>query len=155
MSINRVVLVGRLTADIDLRKSQNDKSFTQFNLAVNRSFKTPGQPEADFIRCKAFGKTAELLGQYCSKGSQIGVEGRIQTGSYENNGQKVFTTDVAVDSITFLGKSEQQDQGVQTQQQNRGVYQNQTPIQNHQAQQQNDYDLGQNQLDIQSDDLPF
>lgn len=108
--MNRVVLIGRLTKDPELRQSQGGKSFCSFTLAVDRR-KTEGQQEADFIRCKAFGKTAGVIERFTRKGSLIGVEGRIQTGSYENQqGQKVFTTDVVAELITLLEKKQDQPQ---------------------------------------------
>lgn len=108
--MNKVALIGRLTKDLELRKTNSGTSCTSFTLAVNRRIKTEGQPEADFIRCTAWGKTAEVMCQYLSKGSQIGVEGRIQTGQYEDkNGNTVFTTDVVVEQMTFIGNSENKE----------------------------------------------
>lgn len=102
--MNKVCLIGRLTADAELKSNSNNKSYTRFNIAVNRNFtKANGEREADFISCVAWEKTAELINKYFSKGSQIGIEGRIQTGSYDkDNGEKVYTTDVIVENITFL-----------------------------------------------------
>lgn len=101
--MNRVCLTGRLTKKLDLRTTQSGTSCTSFTLAVNRRIKAEGQPDADFIRCTAWGKTAEVMCQYLTKGSQIGVEGRIQTGQYEDkNGNTVFTTDVVVENFDFL-----------------------------------------------------
>lgn len=100
--MNRVVLIGRLTKDPELRQSQGGKSFCSFTLAVDRR-KTEGQQEADFIRCKAFSKTADNLAKYMSKGKLIAVSGSISTGSYKDkNGQTVYTTDVLAQEITFL-----------------------------------------------------
>jgi len=102
--MNRTVLLGRTTKDIDLRYAQSGTAVANFTLAVNRNFKDKqtGQYEADFIRCIAFGKTAETMAQYVKKGHQLGIEGRIQTGSYEKDGQRVYTTDVVVDQFYFL-----------------------------------------------------
>jgi single-strand DNA-binding protein len=101
--INRVVLVGRLTRDPELRTSSSGTANTRFTVACDRRFKQPNGPEADFISCVAFGRTAEVIAQYFSKGRLIGVEGRIQTGSYENQqGQRVYTTDVVVENFSFL-----------------------------------------------------
>ncbi len=111
--MNRVNLVGRLTKDIEIRTSPSGTIFGKGNIAVNRKFKNQnGEYEADFINLIAFNKTAELLSQYLGKGSQVGIDGRIQTGSYDNkDGKKVYTFDVVVDSITFLdSKKEQQEQ---------------------------------------------
>lgn len=101
--MNRVTLIGRLTADIELRRSQSGSAWASFTLAVNRMKKVQGQPEVDFIRCKVFGKTAENLAQYQRKGSLIAAAGSIATGSFQNQqGQRVYTTDVMVQEITFL-----------------------------------------------------
>lgn len=99
--INRVVLIGRLTKDITLKKTNSGKTTTSFTLAVDRRGKDAG---ADFISCRAWEKTAELLASYCGKGSQIGIEGHIVTGSYDDTatGKKIYTTDVYVDGLTFL-----------------------------------------------------
>lgn len=101
--MNNVNLTGRLTKDIELRKTQTGTSIGSFTIAVNRRSKQEGQPEADFIRCIAWGGTAETMAQYLYKGSQIGVTGRIQTGSYQDGDKKtVYTTDVVVESFDFL-----------------------------------------------------
>jgi single-strand DNA-binding protein len=77
---------------------------TRFTLAVNRSFRKEGQPEADFIRCVAFGKTGDFVKNYFAKGKKIAVEGTIQTGSYEKEGRTVYTTDVIVNRAEFVEK---------------------------------------------------
>ncbi|QCR33151.1 single-stranded DNA-binding protein [Lysinibacillus sp. SGAir0095] len=101
--INRVVLVGRLTKDPELRYTPSGVPMTRFTVAVNRTFKQEGQPEADFIGCLAWRKQAENLANFMKKGSLIGVEGRIQTGSFEGqDGKRVYTTDVVADAIQFL-----------------------------------------------------
>ena len=101
--INRVVLVGRLTKSPELRKTQNGTSVCKFTLAVNRRVTGQGQPDADFISCVAWNKTADLMLQYLSKGSLIGIEGRLQTGRFtNNNGETIYTCDVMVDSLQFL-----------------------------------------------------
>lgn len=106
--INRVVLVGRLTKDPALRKTASGRSVLSFTLAVSRrkSANTdPSQPTADFISCVAWNQTADIMQQYTHKGSQIGVEGRIQTRNYDdpsNPGKKVYVTEVVCDNVTFL-----------------------------------------------------
>lgn len=96
--INTVVLTGRLTKDIELRRTTSGKTCTSFTLAVNRN-----KGETDFINCVAWDKVAELLERYTHKGFQIGVEGRIQTRNYDDrNGKKVYVTEVLVNSISFL-----------------------------------------------------
>lgn len=107
--MNHVNLIGRVTRDVEVRYTQDNTAVARFTLAVDRRKKD----EADFISCIAFGKTAELIGKYISKGRQVGVGGRIQTGSYTNReGQKVYTTDVVVDDVTFIGSKEEPKEGV-------------------------------------------
>lgn len=104
--MNRVELVGRLTADPTVRYTQGQESITiaSFTLAVDRrGKKQEGQQNADFIRCTAFRKTAEHIERYWHKGMKAGVSGRIQTGSYTNkNGDTVYTTDVMIEEIEFV-----------------------------------------------------
>lgn len=101
--INRVVLVGRLVADPELRYTPNGIASCKFRVAVNRTFKNEGEQQADFISCVAWRKQAENLANYMKKGNLIGLEGKIQTGSYEGqDGKRVYTTDVVADSIQFL-----------------------------------------------------
>lgn len=154
--INNTVLVGRLTKDIEIRKTNSGKSNTSFNLAVNRRFKQQGQLDADFISCVAWGNTADALAKYTSKGSLIGITGRIQTRNYESNGKKVYVTEVIVNEVTFLEPKKQDTYQQPTQQQ---PQQYQQPVQQPQYQQQTfpyaeNGDFGES-IDIQSDDLPF
>jgi len=102
--MNFVVIVGRLTKDIELKKTMSGSAFANFNVAVNRSYKNEkGEKETDFINCVVWNKQAENLSLYCKKGSQIGVEGSIQTRNYEDKeGRKVYVTEVFVKSVTFL-----------------------------------------------------
>ena len=111
--MNKTVLIGRSTKDADVRYSQGDKPMTiaRISLAVDRKFKQEGQPTADFINCIAFGKTAEVIEKYVTKGTKIAVVGHIQTGSYTNkDGQKVYTTDVVIDELEFCESKSQQTQ---------------------------------------------
>lgn len=105
--MNKTLLIGRTTKDPDIRYTQSEQPMTiaRFNLAVDRRFKRDGDNQsADFISCVAFGKTAEFIEKYVFKGTKIAVEGRIQTGSYTNNdGNKVYTTDVVVEQVEFAG----------------------------------------------------
>ena len=107
--MNKVCLIGRLTANPELKYTNSNVAFTRFTLAVNRNFNNQdGMREADFINCLAWRKTAEIIAKYLSKGRQIGIEGRIQTGSYEDkDGNKRQSFDVVVDDMTFLGKMEE------------------------------------------------
>ena len=101
--INRVVLVGRLTKDPVLRKTGAGKSVVSFTTACDRKVKAEGQPTADFINCIAWNKVADLMAQYLHKGSLVGVEGRIQTRSYDDQtGKRVYITEVVADSVQFL-----------------------------------------------------
>ena len=101
--INKVVLVGRLTKDPVLRKTANGVSVTSFTVACTRRFKQDGQPEADFINTVAWNKTADSVSQYTHKGSLVGVEGRIQTRSFDDkDGKRVYVTEVVADSVQFL-----------------------------------------------------
>ena len=103
--MNKVILMGRLTRDAEIRYSQGEtaNAVARFSLAVDRRFRREGDEQtADFINCVAFGKTAEFLERFGRKGTKFVVEGRIQTGSYTNReGQKVYTTDVVVENVEF------------------------------------------------------
>jgi|LFRM01.1.fsa_nt_gb single-strand DNA-binding protein len=156
--MNKVLLIGRLTKDVDLRKTQNGTSYARFTLAVNRRFKgnDPQGQDADFISCVAWDKRAEVMYQYLGKGSQVGIEGRIQTGSYERDGQRVYTTDVVVENFDFL-ESRQQRQQAQAQSQpyfpdDSSYAASPQTTSNDDAQE--DFD-SEPILDIASDDLPF
>src|SRR5690606_30067219 len=102
--INRVVLVGRLTKDPDLRYTPNGVAVCSFTLAVNRPFTNQqGERDADFINCVAWRKQAENVANYLKKGSLAGIDGRIQTRSYEGqDGKKVYVTEILAESIQFL-----------------------------------------------------
>lgn len=110
--MNKVALVGRLTKDVELR-GDGERAFAMFTVAANRPFKNKdGEYDADFIRCKAFGKTAEFIEKWFEKGDPIGVTGWIQTGSYtDNNGNKVFSTDVVVENAEFVGGAKEKNNG--------------------------------------------
>ena len=132
MSLNVVALVGRLTRDPQLKRTAQGEAVTSFTLAVNRNYTSrDGQQQADFINCVVWRKPAENVERYCSKGSLVGVEGRIQTRSYDNSqGQKVYVVEVICDSVQFLEtkKAENNNQ---------------------------DYENVQNSFDIQADDIEF
>ena len=102
--MNKVVLIGRTTKSPELRYAPGTgTAVCRFTLAVNRPYK---KDETDFINCVAFGKIAETIAQYVLKGRQVAITGSIRTGSYENNaGNKIYTTDVALDGFEFLGNS--------------------------------------------------
>jgi len=127
--INRVVIVGRLTKDPEMRYTPNGVANARFTVAINRTFTNQqGERDADFINCVAWRKQAENLANFMRKGSLIGVEGRIQTGSYEGqDGKRVYTTDVVADSIQFL---EPRSQGNQPNQNSGQSYNTGTPNNN-------------------------
>ncbi len=101
--MNKVVLIGRVTRDPELRYTASNVPSARFTLAVNRPFENQnGQREADFINIIVWRKQAENVKKYVTKGSLIAVEGRIQTGSYEKDGQRIYTTDVVADNVQFL-----------------------------------------------------
>ena len=102
--MNKVILMGRLTRDPEVRYSQGERptAVARYTLAVNRTFKRAGEPDADFINCVTFGRSAEFAEKYFRQGIRIVVSGRIQTGSYTNrDGVKVYTTDVVVEEQDF------------------------------------------------------
>ena len=101
--LNRAVLIGRMTKDPELRRTGNGKAVATFNLAVNRNFKTADRQDADFITVVCWGKVAENTATYCSKGSLVSIDGRLQTRTYENDkGDRVFVTEVVADSVQFI-----------------------------------------------------
>ncbi|HLR02334.1 MAG TPA: single-stranded DNA-binding protein [Virgibacillus sp.] len=151
--LNRVVLVGRLTKDPDLRYTQSGVAVANFTIAVNRPFSNQqGEREADFINCVVWRKAAENLANYMKKGSQVGVDGRIQTRTFETkDGRTAFVTEVVADSVQFLEPKNSQRQG--------GGYQD-SPNQNqHQYQrnnaQEDPFSRDGEPIDISDDDLPF
>jgi len=102
--INKVVLVGRITKEVDLRAVAGGGSVTQFTLAVNRNFTSAnGERQADFISCVAWRNTAEFMKKFVKKGALLGIEGRIQTRTYEDaNGKTVYVTEVVCDNVQLL-----------------------------------------------------
>lgn len=100
--MNKVILIGRLAADPEIRFTQSNKCVASYRLAVDRAFKAEGQPDADFIGCVAWGKNGEFCQKYLHKGMKIALEGRIQTRSYDDkDGKKVYVTEVIVDHHEF------------------------------------------------------
>lgn len=140
--INNTVLVGRLTKDVELRYTPSNVAVATFTLAVNRTFKNEnGDREADFINCVMWRQQAENLASWCKKGALIGVTGRIQTRSYDNQqGQRVYVTEVVAEQFQLL---ESKGQGNQTQQ--RQQAQQQAP----------DFSRQGAPMDISDDMLPF
>ena len=151
--INNVVLVGRLTRDIELRKTQSGLSVASFTIACDRRLsqeqKNNGEQSADFISCVAWRGSADFLGNYGHKGDTVGVEGRIQTRNYDRDGQKVYVTEIVANSVSILHSTQPRQAQAQTQPQQQA--------QNEVATQANDpmEDYLNGYSDINSDELPF
>lgn len=150
--MNNVSLIGRLTKDVDIKSTAKGDSVGSFTLAVNRSFTNQqGEREADFINCVIWKKPAEALAKYTQKGSQVGIEGRIQTRNYENQqGTRVYVTEIVVSQVTFIGSN------------NTGQNEQSNQSANYSNNQQNTYKQPNNAfmeegrpIDISEDDLPF
>ena len=140
--INNIVLVGRLTRDIELKQTASGQSNTSFTLAVTRNFKNQnGEYDSDFVQVVAWRQTAEFLARFgAKKGNLLGVTGRIQTRNYENQQrQRVYVTEVVADSVTFLESKSVRENG-----------QSQQPTQSN-----NDPFGGGSPVDISELDLPF
>lgn len=155
--INNLTLVGRLTKDPDLRYTSSGTGVATFTLAVNRNFTSAdGNREADFINCVIWRKPAETLANYAKKGVLIGVTGRIQTRSYDNQqGQKVYVTEVVADNFQLL-ESKKADSSQNTQ--GSGVSNSQTTNYTRNQQNRNNDEsdpFGNSSIDIDSQDLPF
>ncbi|MBU5305649.1 single-stranded DNA-binding protein [Eubacterium callanderi] len=116
--MNKVILVGRIVRDPELRTTNNGKSVATFPLAVDRRFKQEGQPEADFFNIVAWGRQAEVICQYLGKGRQIAMNGRLQSRSYEvQDGSKRYVTEVVLEEFDFIGsKNDSAPQNSQPQQ---------------------------------------
>jgi len=164
--LNRVVLVGRLTRDPDLRYTPSGVAVANFTVAANRPFRNQqGEQEADFINCVAWRKPAENLATYMKKGSMIGVDGRIQTRSYENQeGRMVYVTEVLAENIQFLESRNATQQRSGSDYSRNEQYQHQSQGQVGQGQSQGAQPSNQpsspfqndgEQIDISDDDLPF
>ncbi|HEY8395849.1 MAG TPA: single-stranded DNA-binding protein [Bacilli bacterium] len=155
--MNRVILVGRLTKDPELRHTNNDIPVVQFTVAVNRPFQSrSGERQADFINCVAWRQQAENLARFMRKGSLIGVEGSLQTRSYDDpNGVRRFITEVICDSVHFLEpKSARQDYGSFP-----DINQYDIPSYNNKEKPREEnkdpFEKIDSQFDISNDDLPF
>nr|DAM08482.1 MAG TPA: Single strand binding protein [Bacteriophage sp.] len=109
--MNKVILIGRLIKDPDVRMGTNDTKIARYTLAVNRKYRKNNEPTADFIGCVALGKNGEFAEKYLYKGIKIAVTGRIQTGSYTNrDGQKVYTTDILIEEQEFAESKKSQSE---------------------------------------------
>ena len=154
--LNRVVLVGRLTRDPDLRYTPNGVAVANFTLAVNRPFTNQqGNRDADFINCVVWRRPAENLANYMKKGNMVGVDGRLQTRRYEDqDGKMVYVTEVVADSVQFLesrSSKANDSQGVS------GFNEqfNQNRQQANQVEQDDPFKDDGQPIDLSDDDLPF
>lgn len=155
--INNLTLVGRLTKDPDLKYTGNGTAVATFTLAVNRNFTNQsGEREADFINCVIWRKPAETLAGYAKKGVLIGVTGRIQTRSYDNQqGQRVYVTEVVADNFQLL-ESKKADSSQNTQGSGASNSQTNNYTRNQQNRNNDESDpFGNSSIDISDDDLPF
>ena len=150
--INRFIGVGRLTKDPEFRTTQSGIDVANFTLAVNRNFtNAQGEREADFINVVVFRKQAENVNNYLSKGSLAGVDGRVQSRSYENNeGKRIFVTEVVADSVQFLEPKGNNNQNI-SQGQQTGTKKQQTGN----VASDNPFANANGPIDITDDDLPF
>lgn len=108
--MNKILLIGRLVRDPELRYTQSGIAVANFNLAVNRRFAKEGEQQADFIQCVVWNKVAENVAKYLSKGSQVALEGRIQTSSYDDkDGVKRYRTEVVAENVEFLNTKKKEE----------------------------------------------
>ncbi len=109
--MNRVILIGRLTRDPELRYTRGNTAIAMFNLAVDRRVKDDGTKETDFIVCKCFNKLAENLAKFQKRGNLISLVGRIRTDSYDDkDGKRKYTIEVVADEIQFLSQKQKQEE---------------------------------------------
>ena len=110
LNLNKVILAGRLTADVELKQTPSGVSVCSFSLAVNRKYQSNGEQQTDFIQCQAWRQTAEFIARYFKKGSALCIVGSIQTRSWtDSNNQKRYATEVVVDEAMFVdGKNDSQ-----------------------------------------------
>ncbi|EAC6346122.1 TPA: single-stranded DNA-binding protein [Listeria monocytogenes] len=158
--MNRVVLVGRLTKDPDLRYTPAGVAVATFTLAVNRAFTNQsGEREADFIQCVVWRKPAENVANFLKKGSMAGVDGRIQTRNYEDNdGKRVFVTEVVAETVQFLEPRNHTEGATSNNYQSEANYSNNSQTSSYRAdtsQKSDSFASEGKPIDINEDDLPF
>ena len=109
--MNKVVITGRTTKDIELKVTTSGTNVATFSIAVKRAYKGNGEQESDFFECVAYSKTAELISKYVKKGDMVGIDGRLQTRNYTNKeGRKVYITEIIVENVEFLQTKKQGEQ---------------------------------------------
>jgi single-strand DNA-binding protein len=124
--LNRVILMGRITQDLEVRQTQNGSAVVTFNVAVDRSYAGQnGERQTDFITCVAWRQTAEFIGRYFGKGRMIAIEGNLRTRTYDDkNGTKHYVTEVYVDNVSFTGEPKQQGSNTYSNTYGNGGHQN-------------------------------
>lgn len=157
ININSVTLVGRLTKDIELRKTSSNTSVCNFTVAVDRRFQSQQQngQNADFISCIAWRQAADFLSQYATKGTIVGVEGRIQTRSYDGQNGKVYVTEVVADNVQIISNNRTNATANTSYTTNANSNQTFTPSVEPSYDSMDDDFSNTPSLDISSDDLPF
>ena len=155
--LNRVVLVGRMVRDPELRRTGNGTPVASFTIAMNRNFAAQnGERQADFIPCVVWNKAAENTARYCSKGSLVGVEGRLQSRSYQdNNGNNRTVIEVVCDSVQFLETRSQSSSRQASQPQQQNNYNNDAFYDMRSVDIQKDFDNAIDTFDIMDDDIQF
>ena len=154
--MNKVILIGRLTKDPEMRTMTSGIANTTFSVAVNRPFTNQnGEREADFINCVTWRKQAENVAKYCNKGSQVAVEGRIQTRSYDHqDGTKRYVTEVVADNVTFLGAKGSNSGGFSNESEFNNNVENKSDIETTDITEDPFKDFG-SEVQLSDDDLPF
>lgn len=154
--INRVVLVGRMTRDPELRTTNTGASVTSFTLALNRNYNSADGQQADYINCVIWNKAAENVEKYCSKGSLVGVEGRLRSRSYDNaQGQKVYVVEVVCDSVQFLETRAMRERYQQQPQVNQSDLYKESASEMKTVDLEKDFDNTFDSFDIMEDDIQF
>jgi single-strand DNA-binding protein len=147
--MNRVVLVGRLVRDPnELRRSANGNAVISFTVAVDNRFTKQEERKADYVPCVAWNKTAEIVSQYARKGSLVGLEGRLQSRSYEKEGQKVFVLEVICDNVQFLESKAAAEQRRSAEATQPSRYEQSAPA-------KNEPEESESHISLNDDDLPF
>lgn len=156
--INRVVLVGRITKDLDLKYSSTGTAILSFSIAVNRTFTNQqGEREADFPNIVCFKRQAENVANFCKRGSLVGIDGRLQTRTYDGQNGKVYVTEVVADSVQFLdSKGDNNQSNTNTSSSNKSPFNNQNKESNGYTRVDDDpFRNNGETVDISDDDLPF
>ena len=152
--INRVCCVGRLTKDPELRRTNSGAAVTSFTLALNRNYNSADGIQADYIPCVVWNRVAENVEKYCSKGSLVGVEGRLRSRNYDNaQGQKVYVVEVVCDSVQFLETRAARERAQQQPQVNQNDFYSGGEMKT--VDLEKDFDNSFNSFDIMEDDIQF